>query len=144
MTLREGIELFKDHQKNSVRSKTRKSYEHTLRNLEGLLGDHLLEAVSSQDLYQFLILLTEGRAKSTARLRYAQLKAFYNFTIERTHLTTLNPCNDSLLSKTFRAPRMRQRENAECIVMRRKGSRERRQGNEFNGLELSSGGDYSA
>jgi hypothetical protein len=47
MTLREAIELFKDHQKNSVRSKTRESYGHLLRNLEGLLGDHVLEAVSS-------------------------------------------------------------------------------------------------
>ena len=28
----------------------------------------------------------------------------------RTHAPTANPCNDSLLSKTFRAPRMKQRE----------------------------------
>ena len=110
MTLREAIELFRDHQKNSVRSKTRESYEHTLRNLEALLGDHALDGISSQDLYQFLILLTEGRAKSTARLRYAQLKAFFNFTIERAHASMRNPCEDPLLSKTFRAPRMKQRE----------------------------------
>jgi integrase/recombinase XerD len=110
MTLREAIELFKDHQKKSVRGKTRESYEHTLRNLEGLLGDHVLEAILSQDFYQFLILLTEGRGKSTARLRYAQVKAFFNFTIERTHAAIRNPCEDPLLSKIFRAPRMKQRE----------------------------------
>lgn len=110
MTLREAIVLFTDHQKNSVRSKTRESYGHLFRNLETLFGDTTLSEVSSQDLYEFLLLLTEGRAKSTARLRYAQVKAFFNFMIERTHLPELNPCSDSLLSKTFRAPRMKQRE----------------------------------
>ena len=110
MTLRQAIEVFKDHQKHSVREKTRESYGHLFRNLGALLGDAALGDVSSQDLYEFLLLLTEGCAKSTARLRYAQLKAFFNFVIERTHVPTNNPCNDPLLSKTFRAPRMKQRE----------------------------------
>jgi integrase/recombinase XerD len=110
MTLREAIEMFTDHQKNSVQNKTRESYGHLFRNLEALLGNTEIDHISSQDLYQFLLLLTEGRAKSTARLRYAQLKAFFNFVIERTHTPVANPCNDSLLSKTFRAPRMKQRD----------------------------------
>src|SRR5271157_5391318 len=110
MTLHEAIELFREHQKNSARDKTRESYSHLLKNLETLLGDHALECIGSQDLYQFLILLTEGRAKNTARLRYAQLKAFFTFFIERTHAALKNPCDDPLLAKTFRAPRMKQRE----------------------------------
>jgi integrase len=110
MTLREAIELFKDHQKNGMRDKTRGSYGYLFRNLEALFGDSAIEDISSQDLYQFLLLLTEGRARSTARLRYAQLKPFFNFMIERTHASMTNPCNDPLLSKTFRAPRMKQRE----------------------------------
>jgi integrase len=110
MTLRQAIELFKDHQKNSAGDKTRKSYGHLFRNLEALLGDTTLSSVSSQDLYQFLLLLTEGLARSTARLRYAQLKALFNFVIERSGTPMVNPCSDSLLSKTFRAPRMKQRE----------------------------------
>jgi integrase len=109
MTLHEAIELFREHQKNSARDKTRESYSHLLKNLETLLGDHALECIGSQDLYQFLILLTEGRAKNTARLRYAQLKAFFTFFIERTHAALKNPCDDPLLAKTFRAPRMKQR-----------------------------------
>ena len=118
MTLLHAIVLFRDHQKNSVRDKTRESYGHLLRNLEVLLGDRVLESIGSQDLYQFLITLTEGRAKNTARLRYAQLKAFFTFFIERSHASLKNPCDDPLLAKTFRAPRMKQRDNAESIVMR--------------------------
>jgi integrase len=72
--------------------------------------DAALGDICSQDLYHVLLLLTEGRARATARLRYAQLKAFFNFIIERTHVMMPNPCNDSVLSKTFRAPRMTQRE----------------------------------
>ena len=44
-------------------------------------------------------------SKSTRRLRYAQLKAFYNFAIERCAADFKNPCSYPLLSKSFRAPR---------------------------------------
>lgn len=110
MTLRTAIGLFRDHQKNSVREKTRESYSYLFRNLEALLGDTAIDDISSQDLYQFLLLLTEGCARSTARLRYAQLKAFFNFIIESTKISMINPCSDPLLSKTFRAPRTKQRD----------------------------------
>ncbi|MGD0659887.1 MAG: site-specific integrase [Syntrophorhabdales bacterium] len=110
MTLHEAIELFKDHQKNSAKEKTRESYDYLFRNLETLLDNVALEIISPQDLYQFLLILGEGRARSTARLRYAQLKSLFNFVIEGTHASMTNPCNDPLLSKTFRAPRVKQRE----------------------------------
>jgi hypothetical protein len=38
MTLREAIKGYADHQKNSVRNKTRESYAYLFRNLETLLG----------------------------------------------------------------------------------------------------------
>jgi integrase len=44
-------------------------------------------------------------SKSTRRLRYAQLKAFYNFAIEKCAADFKNPCSYPLLSKAFRAPR---------------------------------------
>ena len=75
MTLRNAIDQFRDHQKNSAKEKTRESYDHLFRNMEALLGDAAFGEISSQDLYQLLLLLTEGRARTTARLRYAQLKS---------------------------------------------------------------------
>jgi integrase len=107
MTLHEAIELFKDHQKDNAKEKTRESYGYLFRNLEALLENGPLDAILAQDLYQFLLLLTEGRARSTARLRYAQLKSFFNLVIEGTHTSMTNPRNDPLLSKTFRAPRVK-------------------------------------
>jgi len=39
MTLRQPIEVFKEHQKSSMRPKTRESYGHLFKNLGVLLGD---------------------------------------------------------------------------------------------------------
>jgi integrase/recombinase XerD len=49
--------------------------------------------------------MTKTLSKSTRRLRYAQLKAFFNFIIEKCLPDLKNPCNAPLLSKTFRMPR---------------------------------------
>ena len=110
MKLRKAIELCGEHQKNTMKEKTQESYGYLFRNLEALLGDAVIEDVSPQELYQFLLLLSEGRAKTTARLRFAQLKAFFGFIIESGAMRIVNPCNDSLLSKAFRAPRVKQRD----------------------------------
>ncbi len=64
MTVHMAIALFREHQKNSARDKTRESYGHLLKNLEALLGDRVLDSIGSHDLYQFLITLTKGRAKT--------------------------------------------------------------------------------
>ena len=101
MRLREAIESFRDPQKNSMRDKTRESHGHLFQNLEALFSDAVLENISSQDLYQFLLLLTEGRARSTARLRHTQIRhSLISSLREGTHLPIASPCNDNLLSKT--------------------------------------------
>jgi hypothetical protein len=74
MTLYEAIDLFKDHQKDNAKEKTRESCGHLLRSLEALLGDAALDEVSSQALCQFLLLLTEGAGQinGTSSLRAGQ------------------------------------------------------------------------
>ena len=68
-------------------------------------GERELETVSTEDLYEFLHGLTTHAARSTARLRYAQLTALFAFAIERLGLRTSNPCQSPLLRKTFRVPK---------------------------------------
>ena len=55
MTLPQAIELFRDHQKTSARTKTRESYGYLFRNPEALFGGAALEGISFQDLYQSLV-----------------------------------------------------------------------------------------
>ncbi len=68
-------------------------------------GRREIESLSSEEVYAFLGGLTHQAARSTARLRYAQLTALFNFVIERFGLKAPNPCQGPLLRKTFRGPK---------------------------------------
>ena len=68
-------------------------------------GNRSLESLQSDEIYQFLENIYARSAKSTRRLRYEQLKAFFNFIIDKCHHDMKNTCDTSLLSKTFRMPR---------------------------------------
>ena len=56
------------------------------------------------EISQFLENQTGDSAKATRRLRYAQLKTFFNFIIDQFDVNMKNPCSSSMLSKTFRVP----------------------------------------
>jgi len=109
MTMKQAIELFRSHQQAHIRKKTQDSYRYLVHNFETLFGDSLVEAISSEDIYQFLLIVTEGRAKSSARLRYAQVKALFNYLVERQAIR-VNPCEDSVLRRSFKAPRRKDRD----------------------------------
>jgi integrase len=68
-------------------------------------ADRELDSIKPDEVYQFLENIIGTLAKSTRRLRYAQLKAFFNFVAEKRSPDLKNPCNAPLLSKTFRMPR---------------------------------------
>jgi integrase len=74
-----------------------------------LFGETAIEAISAEDIHQFLLIVTDGRARLSARLRYAQVKALFNFMVENGKIP-LNPCDDLMLRKTFRAPRYKDRD----------------------------------
>jgi site-specific recombinase XerD len=99
MTIQVGIELFRTHQKSQAREKTRESYAYLLRNLETFFGETALEAIRAENIHQFLLTVTDGRARSSARLRCAQVKAFFNLMIEHGKITS-NPCDDLDLQGT--------------------------------------------
>jgi len=109
MTVKEAVELFRSYQKSHVREKTRQSYEYLIRNFEALFAELTIEAISVEDVHQFLLIVTDGRAKSSARLRYAQLKAFFNFLIDAGKMLS-NACDDPVLRRAFRAPRRKDRD----------------------------------
>jgi integrase len=64
-----------------------------------------MDALRPDEIYDFLERMTRDLAKSTRRLRYAQLKAFFNFVIEKCCPDMKNPCSAPLLAKTFRMPK---------------------------------------
>jgi integrase len=102
MIIQEAIKLFKEHQKGAVKKSTLKSY--------GKFLDHFLErfstceviSVSADQVGKFLEETTEGLSRSTRHLRYAQIKAFFNYVIEVTGINAKNPCTAAVLAKAYK------------------------------------------
>jgi integrase/recombinase XerD len=130
MIVKEAINIFQDSQKNIHRKRTKDSYRYLLEHLENQFTDSHIEAITPDQIYQFLEVLTEHTAKSTRRLRYAQLKAFFNFLINEKRHSMKNPCQDSIIVKAFKSPRMKQKdilskESVDEIIYRSKKVRDR-------------------
>ncbi|MDA8156410.1 MAG: site-specific integrase [Actinomycetota bacterium] len=102
MTIQKAIELFKEHQKGTVKKSTLKSYGKFLDKFETMFAKHDVASVSTEDVSNYLEECTETLNKSTRHLRYAQIKAFFNYVIEANDLNIKNPCNGALLSKTYK------------------------------------------
>jgi integrase len=105
MTTKEATVLFKYYLQSNHKQRTIESYRLLLERFEVIYAQRDLETIAPDEIFHFLENLTGDMAKSTRRLRYAQLKAFYNFIIDRCSLNMRNPCSTSLLSKSFKAPK---------------------------------------
>jgi integrase/recombinase XerD len=130
MTTQESIRLFENYLHSNRKRRTIDSYVHLLSRFERIYAERALDSIGPNEIYTFLESLTQDLAKSTRRLRYAQLKAFYNFIIERCSLIMKNPCNTSLLSKSYRTPKQTlhkilERETVDEMIYNTKGVRDR-------------------
>jgi len=130
MTIREAITLFGYHQRSDLKARTVQSYHPLLQRLEARFAERSFDSIGPDEIYQFLESLTENLSKSTRRLRYAQLKAFCNFLIEKCNLNLRNPCDAPLLSKAFKTPkpvirRILDREEVEELIYKAKNLRDR-------------------
>jgi integrase/recombinase XerD len=105
MTLKEAITLFGYHQRSNLKPRTVRSYQPLLQKLDAEFGERSFDSIGSDEIYQFLEKVTGDRSKSTRRLRYAQLKALFNFLIDKCNLNMKNPCDAPLLSKAFKTPK---------------------------------------
>ena len=130
MTTQEDIITFKHYLQINHKPKTIESYNLLLNKFEVIFAQKPLEEITSDEIFNFLENLTHNLSKSTRRLRYAQLKAFYNFIIERRSMNIRNPCNMPLLSKSFKAPKNAQhkileRETVDEMIYNTKRQRDR-------------------
>jgi integrase len=103
--MKEALTLFKYYLQSNHKQRTLDSYRVILDRFAAIYGQRSLDTITPGEIFHFLETLTQNLAKSTRRLRYAQLKAFYNFIIDRCSLSMRNPCNTPLLSKSFNAPK---------------------------------------
>ncbi|HSA99985.1 MAG TPA: site-specific integrase, partial [Anaerolineales bacterium] len=76
--MQEAIELFKEHQKGTVKKSTLKSYGKFLDRFLKRFSACEVVSISADQIGRFLEECTEGLIRSTRHLRYAQIKAFFN------------------------------------------------------------------
>ena len=130
MTIREAVELFKHHQKGNVKKNTLRSYGKFLDQLQERFTEQQVVSVTPDDISSFLEECTEGLSKSTRHLRYAQIKAFFNYVIEATGVNIKNPCSAASLLKTFKNAQHRPRkildkETVDEIIFKSRSNRDR-------------------
>jgi integrase/recombinase XerD len=130
MTIKEAITLFGYHQRSNQRSRTIQSYRPLLQKIESRFAGRSFDSIGSEEIYHLLENLTKDHSKSTRRLRYAQMKAFYIFMIEKSDLNMRNPCNAPILAKAFKTPkqvprRILDRETVEEVIYNTKNLRDR-------------------
>lgn len=102
MTVQQAIDQFRMHQSANVKEKTQKSYKRLLSHFQKPFYDRMVDSIAPEEISRFLEGFTVGLGKSTKRLRYAQIKAFYNFTIDNARLNIKNPCSMGQPFKSYK------------------------------------------
>lgn len=109
MTIQKAIEHFNDHQRTSLKKRTQDGYKNLLQRFQSEFSDRDVETVKAEELCRFLETYTEGLARATRRLRYAQLRALFNFIIDTFEMNIKNPCCVPQLFKSFKNIQQRPR-----------------------------------
>jgi len=84
-----------------------------LRRFSRCYGERELDSITTEDVISFLNDLTSRNSHSTKYLRYSHLKALFNFCISGFSLRVKNPCNNPILRKIYRIPRLARRRYVE-------------------------------
>jgi len=130
MTIKEAIDLFSKHQKGHLKQRSIHSYRYILKKFESVYGNRQFESLGSDDVLQFLEDLTGDSARATRKLRYAQLKTFFNYIIGNFDFNIKNPCSSLKLSKAFRilpqrARKILEKETVDEMIYNTKNLRDR-------------------
>jgi integrase/recombinase XerD len=130
MTISKAIEHFKEYQRTTVKKRTQDGYKKLLERFQSKFSDYDIESIKSEEICRFLESATEGLARSTRRLRYAQLRALFNFVIDTFEMNIKNPCCVPQLFKSFKTVQQRPRkildkETVDELIFNSKNTRDR-------------------
>lgn len=130
MTIQKAIEYFKEHQRTSLKQSTQEGYRKLLERFQKEFFGRDFMSIKSEELCRFLETATVGLSRSTRRLRYAQLRALFNFVIDTFEMNIKNPCCVPQLFKSFKNIQQRPRkildkETVDEIIFNSKNMRDR-------------------
>ena len=102
MLVSSAVEMFLEYHKLYSSESTQRNYSWLLSGFAQRHGNQELHSIESDEIKHFLIETTEGKKRSTKKLRFTLMVAFFNFMRTIDHALP-NPCDTPLLRKMFRA-----------------------------------------
>jgi integrase/recombinase XerD len=105
MQISNAISTFRMQQFATLRPSTQVHYIKLLDQLQQHFSGREVESLTADEVGQFLESKTANKAKATRRLKYAQVKAFFNFLINECLIDIKNPCSHPLVAKQFKNPK---------------------------------------
>ena len=88
--------------KNEFKKNTLKNYRYFLAVFKKEFGNFDISKITSEEIMDFLINVSEGQKQTTKKLKYSLLKALFNFIKNSVDLSLINPCDSPILRKTFK------------------------------------------
>jgi integrase len=130
MTIEKAIEIYRAHQRSSLKKRTQEGYKNLLERYRKEFSDRDVDSIKAEELCRFLESFADGLARATRRLRYAQLRAFFNFIIDTFEINIKNPCCVPQLFESFKSAQQRPRkildkETVDEIIFNSKNTRDR-------------------
>jgi len=105
MQISDAISTFKAQQFLTLKESTQISYIKLLNHVQQHFTGEEIESSTAEEVGQFLESQTANKAKSTRRLKYAQVKAFFNFLLNECLVDIKNPCAHPMIAKQCKNPR---------------------------------------
>jgi integrase/recombinase XerD len=105
MLVSSAVEMFLNHHKANSTASTLRNYTWLLSTFAERHADRELESIQADEILDFLNRTTEGKKRSTKRLRFTLLVAFFNFVRNTVDPNLHNPCSSPVLRKVFRGGR---------------------------------------
>ncbi len=101
-----GNQEFSGVPKAQFKKNTIQNYRYFLAVFQKQFGRRDVTEVTSDEIMEFLVKITEGLKPSTKQLKYSLLKSLFNF-VKNTAVPDLsNPCDSTVLAKPFRVSKL--------------------------------------
>jgi integrase/recombinase XerD len=107
-----------------------RNYEFILSNFQNHFDDIELSSITSEDILDFMSMVSDGTKQNTKKLRFTLLSAFFNFVKNSLDPDFQNPCDNPALRKLFRAGKTAQlkileKDVVDEIIFRTRNTRNR-------------------
>ena len=102
MQISDAIRTFKTQQIATLRRSTQVHYVTLLDRFLQHFSGREIESMAAGKVGQFLESQTANKAKTTRRLMYAQVKAFFNFLINECLMDIKYPCSHPLIATQYK------------------------------------------